>query len=274
MNRLIEKEELKKIQLEILEEVADFCEDQGLNYFLGYGTLIGAIRHHGYIPWDDDVDIVMPRPDYDRFISTFNKTHDVRQVIENSLDRKYTLPFAKVHDTRTYMHETMYKDSGEFGVYIDVFPLDGYGDARQLASIKKMSKWLNAKKAVIDGQRTLKKNLIIALGKVCLIGKSASDIVREMDKVARRYDYQSSVRVKSLFSVYGDNEACDKELLKETIFVEFEGAKYRVPRNYDTYLRKIYGDYMKLPPKEAQVTHHTFKVWWKSTAIDDSNEKE
>lgn len=260
---IINIEELKAIQLSILDEVTCYCENNGLKYFLGYGTLIGAIRHKGYIPWDDDIDIIMPRPDYERLINSFNATHNVRQVIAHTLNSYYSLPFAKVYDTRTCLHETMYKDKGVFGVYIDIFPLDGYGDVNQIKRINRLSEYLNAKKAVIDRQRSIKKNIIILIGKLLLLRKSIAQIVESMDIIAKTYSYESSNRVKSFFSVYGENEVCERVLLEETIKAEFEGKEYCVPKNYDAYLRLIYGDYMQLPPIEKRVTHHIFEAWWK-----------
>lgn len=262
-NNLIEIEELKSIQLGILNEVANFCEKHELTYFLAYGTLLGAIRHHGYIPWDDDIDIVMPRPDYERFVSSFNKADSNWQVIDHCQNPDYLLPFAKVHDLRTILYETRYKGGGVFGVNIDVFPLDGFGNMKQIKKIKRLSQYLNAKKAVIDRQRSLKKNAIIAIGKLFLLGTTPSQIVDKMEIVAKKNPYENSKKVKSFFSVYGEKEVCEKSLLEETTFATFEGRKYRVPKNYDSYLRMIYGDYMQLPPKEEQVTHHTFKAWWK-----------
>lgn len=261
--KYIHQEELKKIQLNILDVVSAFCEDQGLSYFLGYGTLIGAIRHHGYIPWDDDIDIVMPRQDYDKFVQSFNDKNQIVCVVEHSLNRKYEIPFAKAYDSRTMMRETMYKETNTFGVYIDIFPLDGWGGREQLSKIKRLYQFLNAKKAVIDSQRSFKKNCIIALGKIALTAVSTSLILDKMDKTARSCNYETADKVKSFFSVYGEKEVCDKNLLKETILVDFEGKKYRVPANYDIYLRGIYGDYMKLPPEDKRQSTHVFQAWWK-----------
>ena len=157
-------EELKCIQLDLLQKTAEFCENNGIRYFLCGGTLIGAIRHHGYIPWDDDIDISMPRPDYDKFIKIFNKPENYYQVIDMSNNSKYGFPFAKVHDTRTLVNELQYsRDS--FGVYIDIFPIDGVGEDKQVYRILKLRKLLHTKKANYY-QRTLKKKIINTFGKL------------------------------------------------------------------------------------------------------------
>ena len=139
-------EELKRIQLDLLQKTADFCEQNGLRYFLCGGTLIGAVRHKGYIPWDDDIDIAMPRPDYDRFINTFNKQENYYQVVSRENNHAYSYAFAKVYDNRTILQELHYKGS-TFGVYIDILPADGVKDASQIRKIMWLHKILNTKNA-------------------------------------------------------------------------------------------------------------------------------
>ena len=129
--RQISADELKEIQLNLLNNIDHFCKSNGIQYFLAYGTLIGAIRHDGFIPWDDDIDIAMPRPDYDRFIKKFNAYSKDYQVEDYSITDNYPTPFAKVIDTRTEMRMTLYNQRSS-GVYIDVFPIDGIGNANQI----------------------------------------------------------------------------------------------------------------------------------------------
>ena len=99
----IEIDELKKIQLQILDDVVAFCDKEDLTYFLAYGTLIGAIRHNGYIPWDDDIDLVMPRDDYDYFLRHYNESTKRYKVLDYEVDPKYLYPFGKVIDTETLL---------------------------------------------------------------------------------------------------------------------------------------------------------------------------
>lgn len=263
MKRYIQSEELKTIQLDILNDIASFCEDNNLSYFLSYGTLIGAIRHNGYIPWDDDIDICMPRPDYDKFLEKYNNRNSSYKVISHEIDGTYSLPFGKVHDTRTVMNETMYKQDC-FGVYVDVFPLDGCDKkGSQIKITIKLTKLLNAKKAILDGKRSFVKNIIIALGKVALMFVSVNDILLKFKKACSDIPYSESEYVASVAASYGVFEVMKKSDLEETIFHDFEGCKFRVPKNYDMYLKQIYGDYMQLPPEDKRVSHHTFEAWWK-----------
>lgn len=258
----IDNNELRQIQVNILSAVADFCDRESLNYFLGYGSLIGAIRHHGYIPWDDDIDIIMPRPDYDVFIKKFNNDSDVIKVADITIDSKYELPYAKVYDSRTVMVETMYKPKTQYGVYIDVFPLDGYKEQRPLKRLRRLSNYLNAKKAIFDNRRSWGKTVIIYFGKLLLLPISTKRIISKMVALATKYEYDSCDMVDSMLTPYRFREICPKKWFDSYLLADFEGKRFRIPKCYDEYLRKIYGDYNILPPIEQQITHHCFKAWW------------
>ena len=153
--RTITSDELRSIQLDLLQKTADFCEANGIRYFLCGGTLLGAIRHKGYIPWDDDIDIAMPRTDYDRFCMTFNQPNSKYRVKSLSTHPDYNNAFAKVYDDRTMLKELHYKGI-HFGVYIDVLPVDGVKDSAQIKKIMFLHKVLNTKKANYY-KRTLSK---------------------------------------------------------------------------------------------------------------------
>ena len=257
-------EELKTIQLDLLQKTADFCEQNGLRYFLCGGTLIGAVRHKGYIPWDDDIDIAMPRPDYDRFINTFNKQENYYQVVSRENNHAYSYAFAKVYDNRTLMHELHYKGC-TFGVYIDILPADGVKNASQIRKIMWLHKILNTKKANYY-KRTLSKKIINTIGKLLLLPFSAYQISGWMDSEARRYAFGSLPHAGLIANPLGVGEMVDKSVFDGDTFQTFEGHQYRVPAGYDAWLRSIYGDYMQLPPVEHRVTHHTFDAWWKDDA--------
>lgn len=261
MNK-IETEELKKLQIQILKNVSGFCDKYNIRYFLSYGTLIGAIRHNGYIPWDDDIDICMPRPDYERFLSLYNKESETFKVIEHRIDENYKLPFAKVHDTKTVMNELLYiKDS--FGVYIDVFPIDAVKSPKQLKLSFIWNKFLNTKRAIIDNKRPVSKNIIIYLGKIILFPLSINFILNQINKVARQASFEKSLYAANIVSSYGECEIMPKLFYSEYIKHTFEDEKYNIPKEYHSILTKTYGNYMQLPPIEKRITHHTFKAWWK-----------
>lgn len=260
--KYINQEELKNIQLEILNEVSDFCEDHDITYFLAYGTLIGAIRHKGYIPWDDDIDIAMPRPDYEKFLHSFNKRKSCVQVVSLENDRHYGLSFAKVHNTRTIMHETQYNQD-VYGVYIDVFPLDGVKNNAQLKILRMANLMLHTKKANFT-HRKISKKIINFFGKILLLPFSIHFMVKMIDKMARKYPFGSTPMAGGICdSVVGERAMIEKSVFEGVLTQEFEGRMYKIPKGYDKWLRRIYGDYMQLPPVEKRKTHHVFKAWWK-----------
>ncbi len=260
MKEILTKE-LRLIQLNILQEVADFCEKNNITYFLAYGTLIGAIRHHGYIPWDDDIDIAMPRPDYDKFITSFYCSHLYYNVIELSIDKTYGLPFAKVFDNRTDVNETQYKKEN-FGVYIDIFPIDGIIGSSQIQRVLLLRKILHTKKANYS-QRKLSKKIINTLGKIILFPFSAHDIVKRIDNIARKHPFGLTEKAALIVDSYGPRDIVDTSVFTHTLLHEFEGHQFRIPIGYDIWLRSIYGDYMQYPPEPYRKSYHVFKAWWK-----------
>lgn len=267
----INEEELKTIQLDILQNTANFCDRNGITYFLAYGTLIGAIRHNGYIPWDDDIDIAMPRPDYDKFIQHFNEQTSHIKVIAMENDMQYGFSFAKVHDTRTIINETQYKQD-KFGVYIDIFPIDGVKGKAQVKKLRMINKLLHTKKANYC-QRKLSKKIINTFGKMLLLPFSTHTMLRYIDRLARKYPFGSLPYAGGICdSVVGERAIVDVNFFKGSILHEFEGRQYKIPIGYDKWLRSIYGDYMQLPPEDKRKTHHVFEAWWKDE-IDNKDLK-
>lgn len=255
--------ELKSIQLDILQKIDSFCQENNINYFLSYGTLIGCIRHNGYIPWDDDIDICMPRPDYERFITLFNKNTDQHKVIEHRIENSYKLPFAKVYNTNTIMNEDMYiKDS--FGVYIDIFPIDGINSSKQIKQSLFLNKLLNTKRAIINNnKRSILKRALLTLGKAIIYPITIHYIINKITKIATATSYVDAKFVANIVSPYGECEIMPKEYFNELNTHSFEGKNFKIPKEFDKYLKSIYGEYMVLPPIEKQISHHSFEAWWK-----------
>jgi len=257
-------EELRTIQLDILKDVHDFCVKNGINYYLGYGTLIGAIRHNGYIPWDDDIDICMPRPDYAKFMLLYNTRDTVYRFVCMENDQQYSLPWGKVVHSGTEMRETMYSQD-VYGVYIDVFPIDGCdGEGNSIKFGMALHKLINAKKAVIGPQRTFAKNCLLCFGKVLLAFTSTRAILDRFKKVCERNNYDQSKYVACLMDTrHGIEGMFPKEWMLKTEDHSFEGFDFKVPVMFDAMLRCLYGDYMTLPPVEKRVSTHSFVAYWK-----------
>ena len=271
MKKEIFLDDLKRIELSLLDALDSYCKENGLRYFLAYGTLLGAIRHKGFIPWDDDIDVFMPRRDYNILIDSFNKkTIDSEvKLLSHSIDKNYCISVAKLINSNTVLNENVNLNF-DIGVYIDIFPLDNLSDDIKSARHRlkkgyryneqyalKVIKWRKG--------RSIFKNLILMFGKLALIGKPVSRIVEELEQYCcetKADSFTNYVGVmtgipKSYFKIF------KKELFEQPVLLKFEGKEYPAPIGSDIVLREIYGDYMQLPPIDKQVSHHVFEAWYK-----------
>lgn len=264
--------ELMDLQLDILIKIDKFCRSNSIRYFIGYGTLIGAVRHGGYIPWDDDIDIGMPRPDYDRFRQLFPNSFPELTFLCPENNTKYYAPYGNVYDNRTLLIEpTIHHFCKELGVKIDVFPIDGVpDDQHEYLELKKRCEYLNtilqAKRYTIKGLLSNKPKVILHYIKYRLryAFVSYSSIQCEIMRLAKKNDYEKCQYVdKVTFTNYGCSPHWDKNVYEEYIDIDFEGRKVRTIKNFHAHLTALYGDYMKLPPLDQQVPHHGFKAYWK-----------
>lgn len=257
--------ELRIKQMSMLKDVDSYCSANGLTYFLTYGTLIGAIRHSGYIPWDDDIDILMPRPDYEKFIRNYKMKDSF--VVSNVTDPNYQYLFAKVSDNQTILVEDTSKKT-DLGVYIDVFPLDGMPDSIEEGQkqIMKKKKWLNfynvKRLKLYSTYRAKYKNIVLLFLKICLLPIPFKYVEKKLYQIMTRYSYEHSNNVVEMIFA-NPTRIVSKELFSKAIKWKFEDTEFNVPIGYDKYLTSIYGDYMKLPKEENRITHHRFKVYWK-----------
>ena len=260
------QEERKEIIINILIELDKFCKKEKIHYFLTGGTLLGAIRHKGFIPWDDDADVAMLREDYERFNSTFNAEHEGNIKWINIYNTKdYYLPFGKLIDTRTYLLED-YRFACGIGVYVDVFPIDNVGDdkkiaAREIAKRTLVEQLFPRKFEKISKEHSLKRNLAIIAASI--LPNNGYYIAKKKEARIRKVSYKKNGKyVANLYGAYGENEITLKTNLEETKETEFEGHMLQIPAGYENYLHGLFGDYMQLPPVEERVTHHHDVAYW------------
>ena len=268
-------EEHKRIQLNILEKFDKYCKEHSLTYFLGYGSLIGAIRHNGFIPWDDDTDVLMPRRDYLKLIEDFDATNsDTDLELISPFEKKARHPYAKLIDTRTVKIEKdiKYQSENEYlGVDIDIFPIDGQPDDE-----KTFNKW---KRKLIKCYAIYTIMCMdfaqvgyLAKAKIIyykLLYKNKNNLLIKTQILHEQCPYEKSKYVGVCETMYyDDGDRVKKECYEYSIQHDFEGVLVNIPVGYDTILRNIYGDYMQLPHPEMRRTHHSNKVYWKDSYDD------
>lgn len=274
MRTITELKEIHQIETDILKEVDRICRKENIRYYLAGGTLLGAVRHKGFIPWDDDVDIAMPRKDYEKFLKIMkNGAHDYYKILALEYRKDYPYTFAKVVDTRTGFQEEIGKEISDLGIFIDVFPLDGMGNEKKSA-MNRMMKIIRLRSRIIEAslkedeiknkERSL-KNKILKEAANCLI--KLIGIRRSygyLMEYVRKKDFNSSYWIASAVGGAGiEKELIERKYFDDVVEMEFEGNLFFAPAGYDVYLKNLYGDYMKLPPEEQRIAPHRGKIWWK-----------
>ncbi|GFI66133.1 hypothetical protein IMSAG185_01748 [Lachnospiraceae bacterium] len=264
--------ETQQISLEILHTVAEICEEQQIRYALIYGTLIGAVRHHGYIPWDDDVDIMMPRPDYERFLEYMKQhvnNYPNLRVFNREECPEYPYMITRISDDRYRIRMENEKPFG-MGVFIDIYPYDGLGMTKKeavsygLKGDRLSSLCYQATRQHFAFETTksrLRKVIKYPVYLVSrLIGKDFFQ--NRLQKLAGIKDYDRSEYVGCVIWLsWGEKDIFPRSWFDETIRMPFDKYEFRVPKEYDRVLRHEYGDYMQLPPEKDRVGHHCFKVY-------------
>lgn len=264
--REVSMEELKSIQLHILKAADRFCRQNGINYWLDYGTLLGAVRHQGYIPWDDDIDIGMMRADYEKFCSEFNGFSRRYQVLCLENDTGFIYPYAKVVDTETVLFEPD-ENGYRISVNIDVFPYDNAPD-----DIKKQNR-MHAVKDILLALNSLRtyygrpnggclRRMLIAIARVVLKVFPRCYFTKKIITHARKYEEMKTGAIGN-FTTY-PKAAGNRRIFKSLTKSIFEGSAYPVPGGWNEWLMLLYGDYMELPPADKRKSSHDFKAYIKA----------
>ena len=268
--------EMRDIQLGILDAVHDFCTARALRYSLGGGTLLGAVRHKGYIPWDDDIDIMMPRPDYERLLREF-PAGDHHYVLHNyHNDNSYFQAFTKICDDRTVLREYGTHDGQvrlmyDTGVNIEVFPVDGLPapdemDAYMAGLSECMAHLHNSTRFryFTPWQRLRHLVKLLTYRHINIrMKKSRADSIRDLETYLTRYGFDSSAYAGAITGIYGIREQMAADTFRHYITLPFEGRKYMAIADYDAYLTRHYGDYMQLPPEDKRKSDHLFRAYRK-----------
>ena len=256
--------EIQSLELDIIRAFDCFAKEQHLRWYLAGGTLIGAVRHQGFIPWDDDIDIMMPREDYEKMLKTFR--HERYRLSECRKSSEAAIPFAQIYDSQTFLKWKKVKDP-DLGVFIDIFPIDGYPENEFAAKIHTRHLWLLrfmnnvARKKLCRGEKYMLLKRILML----LFRKSPNSYSIRINRLGMKYSFRESRFVGVTCTT---DHLFRERNLKAAVFPEpdpcylpFEDLMLPCPAGYDVYLTHLFGDYMELPPENKRVTAHSFTAY-------------
>ena len=261
--------ELKRVQLDIMQALHEFCVDNCIKYSLGCGTMLGAVRHKGYIPWDDDIDVYFMRDDYERLIKMFPKVYkEDFELICLERDNDWARAYARMFNNKTILIEDA-REKKRIGIGIDVYAIDYVPDNE--------NEWLKYNKRRffyqhvfslklmhVNKKRPFAKNVIVLLAHIVLLPFSLRTIAKFLNKYAQKNDKDNKTYacecVQGMITGKKRFKAADFD---EIIDCQFEDRIFKIMKGYDDYLTNAYGEYMKLPPIEKRVAHHAFHAYRK-----------
>ena len=258
--------EIQQMELGIMEYIHEVCNKIGVKYFLAYGSLIGAVRHQGFIPWDDDMDICMLRDDYEKLQDYLIANPSERyQVMSYKNNRNYVYPFMKVMDNQTYLIEEDVRIDSNMGIYVDIFPVDGYEDDQAFKDkmttiIKKRQLSCYTFKGITN-KKSFINSLIRYASVIAFYFTDTNKYVKQIDELAKTRKVEDYELVDYLIYKDMNKPVWKREWLKDVTVGHFEGRDFLIPVNFHELLTSDYGNYMQLPPVEQQVSHHDFRLW-------------
>lgn len=269
LNNELNLSDKQRVSFEILQTVANFCSEHNIRYYLAYGSLLGAIRHKGFIPWDDDVDLFVPRPDYDRFLATFADTKKYK-VLSCYNSKDYVLPFSKVCNTEIKMKLPSGKIIDQ-GLGIDLFPIDGIPDGLDLKEAEEIFEkenniFINTVQKYDTFKfltpKTVKEYIKVFVYRGSIVTGALNKKGRSISVNPFDSEYDECNIVTSAVGIHSGIFRVYRKEWFMPMLVEFEGAQFVAPSGYDTILSMIYPNYMELPPEEERVTTHIASYIW------------
>lgn len=246
----ISPEEMRVLQLQMLDFLHKTCEENQLRYYLCGGTLLGAVRHQGYIPWDDDIDVAMPSSDLKKLIALMkgNKNYELLNPYESS---HYYFECTKLIDKRTIMYSIGFPLKINLGVDIDIFPLIGFPEDEK------------ERRCYVDRLEKLYENKCRTFYEEDVSDQRLKERLFQVMDCMEEYDFDSSRKIGFLLSRYSEKEIMDRSIYEATVDLEFEGRLFHAAAGYETYLKTIFGKYWELPPPEKRVATHQYKAYWR-----------
>ena len=259
----ISNNQYKLIALEILKDFDNLCKKYNIKYSLAYGTLLGAVRHKGYIPWDDDIDVIMIREEYEKFLDIKDELKQDHTFISLESNKLYSASLAKIYNNKTVLKELMHRDLCDIGVYMDVFVFDYVPVIKWKRKLIYYQALLCRK---IWGFSTYHSKTDFLLEHKLREYAAKWQLGRKVNLWLNNYlknQKKSYLCCAMLFVYRWDWETFCTQDLKKFINIEFENNMFPCFEDYDMFLSRWYGDYMKLPPKEQRVLGHFYEVYYK-----------
>lgn len=256
--------DLQKVELDLFRCFAETCEKLNLPYFLVCGSALGAARHGGFIPWDDDMDVGMYREDYNKFMELAPAILPDGIFLQNyKTDPAFPAVFAKLRNSNTTYIETGAKELKiNHGIYIDIFPLDGYPEKRseqkKLAFLKEM--YLRQLNAAFSVPKTFKGKMLVSALRLLGYHKRSAKIAAKYEALISKYPAKGSKIICNHCTWYKSRDFISAEFYGKGSDAVYEGVKARVPEKCDEYLTALYGDWRTPPPPEKQRGHHFYEI--------------
>lgn len=259
--------EVKRIETNILKNIDDYCSRHGLRYVVDYGTLLGVIRHKGFIPWDDDIDIVMPREDYEKLIR-LSEQEPIGEFITLHYNKAThgEVPYIKAEDDRTIVIAENRLPKYHRGIWVDIFPVDGKAsDAKELASMYRRVRRLDMLRTLSvnchPGKKSAVKRRVKGIYTTCVSPYMFLPVIKH---ISSRYSFDCAESGTIYFAFNPSTAQFPKDYFEEPIEADFEDIKVRIPKCWDKRLTSVYGDYMQLPPEDQRIGHG-MNAYWKES---------
>ncbi len=269
---------LREVQLgeyEVLKRIIEICDKQGYKYFLIYGSLLGAVRENGIIPWDDDIDIMMPRPDYEKLLKYFQQNAiqlKPLKLFEKSVEKEYPHMIIRISNQNYHLDFDNEKDYG-IGLFVDIYPLDGVGnDYKKAVKLIKRTKklaslcFLTSRKKFGTDNTISKWKMLIKFPAYIWANFLGNDhYYSKLSQLSKKLDYENSKYVACAMWPAGIRHGIDRDVFDKSIFEtikwKFEESEINIPKGYEEFLKRMYGDYMTPPPENRRKTNHTYRAF-------------
>ena len=260
---MTENQEMKSVLLEMFVWFHQFCTDHRLRYYMLGGTMLGAVRHGGFIPWDDDIDVGMPREDFQRLEQLMRKHPHDTYVLEtpDSGSPDFFYAYGKLYDTRTTLVENT-RVPVKRGVYLDIFPLDGAGDTREEAVAyyqpikRRLALLLAMTTGIRQGRKFYKNAGILLLRSVPRWLIDPKKVLADAQRRSARKSFDRCRWIGNFAGAYWEREMMPREVFGEPTEYDFEHLRAYGVSDYEAYLSALYGNWRELPPVEKRKTHH------------------